>query len=44
MSVRPIATVGDPALREPAPELTISKLRSDDVQRLIDTRTRARRV
>jgi peptide deformylase len=36
MSVRPIATVGHPVLRERAREVTEEDLRSPDVQRLID--------
>jgi peptide deformylase len=36
MSVRPIATVGHPVLRERAREVTEEELRSPDVQRLID--------
>ena len=36
MSVRPIATLGDPVLRERARELTAEELRSPEVQRLID--------
>ena len=36
MSVRPIATIGHPVLRERAREVTEEDLRSPDVQRLID--------
>ena len=36
MSVRPIATVGDPVLRARAREVTVEELRSPAVQRLID--------
>jgi len=36
MSVREIATVGHPVLRERAREVTAAELRSDEVQRLID--------
>jgi peptide deformylase len=36
MTVRPIATVGHPVLRERAREVTSEELRSPDVQRLID--------
>jgi peptide deformylase len=36
MTVLPIATVGDPVLRERADEIDISELRSDEVQALID--------
>ncbi len=36
MSVLPIATVGDPVLRERAAELTAEELTTADVQRLID--------
>jgi peptide deformylase len=36
MSVRPIATVGHPVLRERAREVTAEELRSPEVQRLID--------
>ena len=36
MSVREIATVGDPVLRERARELSLEELRSAEVQRLID--------
>ena len=36
MTVLPIVTVGDPVLRERAPEVTAEELRSDAVQRLID--------
>jgi peptide deformylase len=36
VSVRAIATVGDPILRERAPEVDLDQLRSPDVQRLID--------
>jgi peptide deformylase len=36
VSVRPIATVGDPVLRQRAPEVDLEELRSPEVQRLID--------
>jgi peptide deformylase len=36
MSVLPIATVGDPVLRERAREVRVDELRSPEVQRLID--------
>jgi peptide deformylase len=36
MSVREITTVGDPILRERAPEMSIEELRSPDTQQLID--------
>ncbi|MDQ6606488.1 MAG: peptide deformylase [Actinomycetota bacterium] len=36
MSRLPIATVGDPVLRERAPEVDLDELRSEPVQRLID--------
>ncbi len=36
MSVLPIATVGDPVLRERAPEVDPDELHSDDLQQLID--------
>jgi peptide deformylase len=36
VSVREIATIGDPVLRQPARPLTLDELRSPTVQRLID--------
>src|SRR4051794_29614059 len=44
MTVLPIATVGDPVLREPARELSSEELRSDEVQRLIDDMIETKRA
>ncbi len=44
MSVLPIATVGDPVLRERAPEMSVEELRSPPVQRLIDDLVETRRA
>ena len=44
MTVLPIATVGDPVLREPARELSLDELRSDEVQRLIDDMIETKRA
>ena len=43
MTVLPIASVGDPVLRERAPEVTPEELRSDEVQQLIDDLIETRR-
>ncbi len=44
MTVLPIATVGDPVLRERAPELSIDQLRSGSVEQLIDDLIETRRA
>ena len=44
MTVLPIATVGDPVLRERAKELSPEELRSDEVQRLIDDMIETKRA
>ena len=44
MTVLPIATVGDPVLREQARELSTEELRSDEVQRLIDDMIETKRA
>ncbi len=44
MTVLPITTVGDPVLRQRAPELSATELRSDEVQRLIDDLIETRRA
>ena len=44
MSVRPIATVGDPVLRQRAAEVQLDELRSDEVQQLIDDLIETRRA
>ena len=44
MSLLPIATVGDPVLRERAPEVTPEALRSPEVQQLIDDLIDTRRA
>ena len=44
MSVLPIAQVGDPVLREPAPEVGPEELSSPEVQRLIDDLIETRRA
>jgi peptide deformylase len=44
MTVREVRTVGDPILREPAPEMSIEELRSPETQRLIDDLIETRRA
>ena len=44
MSLLAIATVGDPVLRERAPEISTEELRSSEVQRLIDDLIETRRA
>jgi peptide deformylase len=44
VSVRAIATVGDPGLRERAPEIDPDELRSGDIQQLIDDLIETRRA
>ena len=44
MSRLAIATVGDPMLRERAPEMSVPELRSPQVQRLIDDLIETRRA
>ncbi|MBV8432371.1 MAG: peptide deformylase [Solirubrobacterales bacterium] len=44
MSLLPIATVGDPVLREAAPEVSPEALRSAETQRLIDDLIETRRA
>ncbi len=44
MSLLEIATVGDPVLRERAPELTAEELRSPEIQRLIDDMIETKRA
>jgi peptide deformylase len=44
MTVREVRTVGDPILREAAPEMSIDELRSPETQRLIDDLIETRRA
>jgi peptide deformylase len=44
MTVRELRTVGDPILREAAPEMSIEELRSPETQRLIDDLIETRRA
>jgi peptide deformylase len=44
MTVLPIVTVGDPVLREPARELSLDELRSDETQRLIEDMIETKRA
>jgi peptide deformylase len=44
MTVREVRTLGDPILREAAPEMSIEELRSPETQRLIDDLIETRRA
>jgi peptide deformylase len=44
LTVLEIATVGDPVLRQPAPEMDPERLRSPEIQRLIDDLIETRRA
>jgi peptide deformylase len=44
VTIRKLATVGDPVLREPTREITLEELRSPELQRLIDDMIETRRA